>query len=355
MASRSGHRAAIWARLLADTPHDADIDPHVLAAKFRFRPREVCAVIRAATLARDVRGDSLLRAADVANACRSSMENTSSFATRLDCPYDGDDIVLPPATRRELALISAWAQHGATAFLPGGPGARIKVRGGLVALFSGPPGTGKTMAAQVIARSLQLALLRIDLSEVVSKYIGETEKNLERVFTEAEASGAVLFFDEADALFGKRTAVSDAHDRYANLETAYLLQRLERHPGIVLLATNLLSNLDAAFLRRVQVVAEFPMPGPSERTRIWQRHLAADHVAEDVQLAQLGATFPLSGGDIRNAAITAVLLAASERTAISMHHLVIGIWRELRKTGRMVSPDDFGAWRDVVIAYARGA
>ena len=209
------------------------------------------------------------------------------------------------------------------------------------------------MAAQVIARSLQLTLVRVDLSQVVSKYIGETEKNLEKVFIDAEATGALLFFDEADALFGKRTQVSDAHDRYANLETAFLLQRLESHPGIVILATNLHANLDAAFLRRFQVVAEFVLPGPAERAQIWDRHLAREHLAEDVDAMLLGTMFTLSGGEIRNAAITAVLLAAAERARVGMPHLSVAIWRELRKSGRLISPDDFGIWRDVILAYTR--
>jgi SpoVK/Ycf46/Vps4 family AAA+-type ATPase len=226
--------------------------------------------------------------------------------------------------------------------------------GGLICLFHGPPGTGKTMAARVLAAAIGADLLRVDLSQVVNKYIGETEKNLDRVFDEAEATGAVLFFDEADSLFGKRTEVKDAHDRYANLETAFLLQRLEAHHGVCVLASNLRQNLDDAFTRRIHVIAEFPMPGRDERRRIWELQLPAEHLAPDVDLALLADRAALSGGDIRNAAATAALLAAPAGGTVTMEHLVLGAWRELRKSGRLISADAFGPWKELLLAHGRG-
>ncbi|HEY9468881.1 MAG TPA: ATP-binding protein, partial [Propionibacteriaceae bacterium] len=181
---------------------------------------------------------------------------------------------------------------------------------GVTAMFAGPSGTGKTLAAEIVAGALDLDLYRIDLSQLVSKYIGETEKNLSQVFSAAEASPVVLFFDEADALLGKRSEVADAHDRYANIEVAYLLQRLERYSGVVVLATNLANNIDPAFLRRVHVAVEFPMPKPAERLRIWQRSIPTSAPTRDLDLQFLAERFELSGGAITNAASTGAFVAA---------------------------------------------
>ena len=344
-------RAQLWNQILREYP--GTVDGGGLAGSYRFGPGKVRGVVAAANIRRETRGDSDIVLDDIRAACRVGLVTAGSLAMRVECPYEEADIVLTSAARRELSLILAWSRHGAATFAAGGSGARLKGTGGLVCLFAGPPGTGKTMAAQILARSLQLHMLRVDLSQVVNKYIGETEKNLERVFQEAEATGSLLFFDEADALFGKRTDVHNAHDRYANIETAFLLQRLEIHPGIVILATNLQHNVDAAFLRRIQVIAEFPIPGATEREAIWERHLSRDHLAGDIDLGVLANMFPLAGGDIRNAVVTGLLLAANERKPVAMRHLVIGVWRELHKTGRLMSPDDFGKWRDDIIAYVR--
>jgi ATPase family protein associated with various cellular activities (AAA)/winged helix domain-containing protein len=345
-------REQLWARTLELQPHDPEIDPVDLGARYRFGPGRVTAAVGRARAAAAARGEPIALA-DLRDACRAvGGVALGSLARRLACTYEISDLVLPLPTRREIDLVLAWARHGAHVFRPGGAGARAHAHEGLVCLFAGPSGTGKTMAAQVIGRMLEVELWRIDLSQVVNKYIGETEKNLDRVFADAEAAGAMLFFDEADALFGRRTEVKDAHDRYANVETGFLLQRLEVHRGIVVLASNLKRNLDDAFLRRIHVVADFAMPGPDERTQIWQRHLVADRLGPDVDLAQLGARFPLAGGDIRNAVIAAVLLAAEEGGPIAMRHLILGVIRELMKGGRMVSPDDFGPWREIALQYA---
>ena len=348
-------REALWNRLLADRGHAPDATPRALGSRYRLGAGRLSAIARVARAASEARRDGLVTAADIQAACRNTDGSPGSLATRMEGSFDERDIVLSAATRRELALITAWVRHGPGVFRVGGSGAFLRGRSGLVALFAGPPGTGKTMAAQVLSHTLGLPMLRVDLSQVVNKYVGETEKNLARVFTDAEAEGALLFFDEADALFGKRTELRDAHDRYANLETAFLLQRLETHAGLVILATNLQSNLDVAFLRRIQVFAEFPLPEPLERQAIWERHLPQDRLDADVDLAGLASMFSLAGGDIRNAVIVAALLAAEEQALVSMRHLVIGVWRELRKSGRLVSPEDFGPWRSDVLRYVRDA
>ena len=206
---------------------------------------------------------------------------------------------------------------------------------GVRLLFAGPPGTGKTLAAEVLASTIGVDLLVVDLARVVSKWIGETEKNLAEVFDAAERARAVLLFDEADALFGRRTEVSDAHDRYANLETAYLLTRLERFHGLAVLATNLRQNLDPAFLRRLEFVVEFDEPGRAERLALWRCHLPASApLAHDVDLAALAALYPITGALIRNAALAAAFMAAAERRPITAAHLTRAIRREYDKAGK---------------------
>jgi SpoVK/Ycf46/Vps4 family AAA+-type ATPase len=215
-------------------------------------------------------------------------------------------------------------------FLQGRPGAR-----GVRMLCSGPPGTGKTLSAEVMAHELGVDLLMVDISRVVSKWIGETEKNLAEVFDTAERAECVLFFDEADALFGRRTDVSDAHDRYANLETAYLLARLERFEGLAILSTNLRQNVDPAFIRRLEFVVDFDEPGRAEREALWRCHLPPEApLAPDVDLLELVGLYPIVGALIRNAAVAAGFLAAAEGGPITRSHLVRAVRREYEKSGR---------------------
>jgi SpoVK/Ycf46/Vps4 family AAA+-type ATPase len=221
---------------------------------------------------------------------------------------------------------------------------------GLVALFSGPSGTGKTLAAEVVAGQLGLDLYRLDLSSVVSKWLGETEKNLDALFDAAGTGNFLLFFDEADALFGKRGEVDSAQDKYANVETSYLLQRLERYDGVVVMATNYEKNIDTAFMRRIHVRIDFAMPTRDERLRIWQGNTAPGRLDDDVDLEWLADRFELSGAAIRNAVIDAAFLAATDDAPIGMSALVRGIALELRKLGRLVLPEEFGEWFDAAAA-----
>jgi SpoVK/Ycf46/Vps4 family AAA+-type ATPase len=246
-----------------------------------------------------------------------------------------DDLVLPCDRReqlREAVERLAWQatvldEWGFLAGRAGGRGVRM--------LFSGPPGTGKTLSAEVMANALGADLLLVDLARVVSKWIGETEKNLAAVFDGAERGQAVLFFDEADALFGRRTEVSDAHDRYANLETAYLLQRLERFDGLAILATNLRQNVDPAFARRLEFAIDFDEPDREMRHAIWRAHVPKGApLAPDVNLYELAALYPVVGGLIRNAAVAAAFLAAADGTPIGREHFVRAIRREYEKAGR---------------------
>ena len=219
---------------------------------------------------------------------------------------------------------------------------------GLVALFSGPSGTGKTLASEIIAGALGLDVFKLDLSSVVSKYIGETEKNLEQIFDAASAGNMVLFFDEADSLFGKRSEVKDARDRYANIEVSYLLQRLEAYDGLVIMATNFEKNVDEAFLRRIHVRVEFTLPGVEERRMIWSSNLPEAAPVQDIDEQWLAEQFELSGGAIRNAAIHAAFVAAAAGTPITMDCAVGGVARELLKMGRLLKPADFGKYYPLV-------
>jgi SpoVK/Ycf46/Vps4 family AAA+-type ATPase len=213
---------------------------------------------------------------------------------------------------------------------------------GLSALFAGESGTGKTMAADIMAGVLGQDLYKIDLSMLVSKYIGETEKNLNRIFTEAETSNAILFFDEADAIFGKRSEVKDSHDRYANIEISYLLQRMETYDGVVILASNLRGNLDEAFTRRLHFIIEFPFPEAADREFIWQVNFPSETpVADDIDYTLLARRFRLAGGNIRNIIMAAAFLAADEGQVVGMKQLLHASRREYQKIGRLIDESLF--------------
>jgi SpoVK/Ycf46/Vps4 family AAA+-type ATPase len=214
---------------------------------------------------------------------------------------------------------------------------------GISALFTGASGTGKTMAAEVLAGELRLDLYRIDLSAIVSKYIGETEKNLRRVFDAAESGSAILLFDEADALFGKRSEVKDSHDRYANIEVSYLLQRMEAYGGLAILTTNLKQALDPAFLRRIRFVVPFPFPGPAERTEIWRRIFPAGTPTEGLRLETL-ARLNVAGGSIRNIALGAAFLAAEAGEPVRMAHVLRAAQTEYAKFEKPMTAAEIGGW-----------
>ena len=267
-------------------------------------------------------------------------------ARRIRPRKQWDDLVLAPDRKAQLReLVSRYQHrdrvHGEWGF-PAFPSS------GLVAMFSGPSGTGKTLAAEIISGELGLDLYKLDLSAVVSKYIGETEQNLERVFSAAAAGNLVLFFDEADSLFGKRSEVTDARDRYANIEVSYLLQRLESYDGLVVMATNFQKNIDEAFLRRIHVAVEFPVPEEPERKLIWQQAFPAQAPLEDIDFDFLARQFKLAGGAIKNAALHAGFLAAEAGTSITMATVMFGLKREFQKLGRLRTAADFGIYAELV-------
>ncbi|MGX1313352.1 hypothetical protein RKD24_003471 [Streptomyces calvus] len=298
------------------------------------------AVRTAALAGRPVRADDLRTAVRAQNGA-----GLDRLARRIEPAVGWDDLVLPPTTHRRLRELALRARHreqvlGQWGMRPGGGRGR-----GVIALFAGESGTGKTMSAEVVAADLGMDLYVVDLSTVVDKYVGETEKNLERIFTEASAVNAVLLFDEADAIFGKRSEVKDAHDRHANIESAYLLQRMESFDGIAVLTTNLRANLDEAFTRRLDVVADFPMPDSGRRLALWERCLG-DRLprAADLDLAFCADRFELAGGSIRACAVTAAYLAAESGEPLTMRQVVTAVAQEYRKLGRLVLENEFGPW-----------
>ncbi|MCU1689290.1 MAG: putative ATPase [Jatrophihabitantaceae bacterium] len=264
-----------------------------------------------------------------------------TLARRVRPTKTWSDLVLSDAKIDQLRTIAARYRHADTVYDSWGL-ATASGRG-IVSLFTGPSGTGKTLAAEVVATSLELDMYRIDLSSVVSKYIGETEQNLEKLFAAASAGNSVLFFDEADSLFGKRSEVKDGRDRYANLEVSYLLQRLENYDGIVVLATNLPKNIDDAFLRRIHEIIDFTVPGPPERRAIWARHLAGGIPQDDLDLDYLATTFEITGGIIRNVVVSGAFRAADDGRPLAMSHLLPALAAEYRKLGRIINVKDFDA------------
>jgi hypothetical protein len=319
---------------------------------FRFAPDDVRRAVAAARSSAAADGVVLTSHHLAAGARMQNGVGLGRLARRLEPSVDWSDLVLPALPLAGLRHLTDRVRLRERVL-----GDWLLRRGGgrgesVTALFAGEPGTGKTMAAEVIAGALGLDLYVIDLSSVVDKYIGETEKNLERVFAGAEGVNGVLFFDEADALFGKRSEVSDARDRYANLEIAYLLQRMETFDGLAVLATNLRSNLDDAFARRLSLVVEFSRPDVPERRQLWTKCLAGVPLASDVDLDFCAAAFELAGGDIRNIAVTVAYVAAAEDGVADMARMMRAVQVEYRKLGRMCVEAEFGRYYPLLAGVA---
>jgi AAA+ superfamily predicted ATPase len=347
-------RRALWLECLAGESvrlEGADVD--ALAARMRLSRRQIAGAVRDAKMRARLRGASPSSspagspepqpaARELFAAARAqSRHELSALATKIEPKYSWDDIQLPEDQLEQLREICAQAECGHVVYGEWGFGRKTSAGRGVVALFTGPPGTGKTMAAEVVANDLGLDLFKIDLSQIVSKYIGETEKNLDRVFREARSSNAVLFFDEADALFGKRSEVKEAHDRYANIEIGYLLQKLEEFDGIAVLATNLRQNMDEAFVRRMHVIIELPFPDEEYRLRIWRTVFPAEApLGDDVEFGALARVIRLSGGHIKNIALASAFYAARDGRVIRAHHLMRAARREYQKLGRKLSEAD---------------
>uniref|UniRef100_UPI002FDBF3B8 ATP-binding protein n=1 Tax=Streptomyces sp. IBSBF 3010 TaxID=2903526 RepID=UPI002FDBF3B8 len=345
-------RGALWSdayRRTGSGAVPAGVDPDHLLAPFLLTPEQVRgAALSAAQTARLDGGtltpDHVRQGARAQNAA-----GLDRLARRIEPTVTWDDLVLPPDAHAQLRELTARARHrdrvlGEWAMRPGGGRGR-----GVSALFAGDSGTGKTMSAEVIAADLGLDLYTVDLATVIDKYVGETEKNLERIFTEAAGVNGVLLFDEADAIFGKRSDVKDAHDRYANVESAYLLQRMESFDGLAILATNLRANLDDAFTRRLDLVVDFPVPDAEQRLVLWNRCLGPMLPrAADLDLPFCADNFELAGGNIRSIAVTAAYLAADTGGEVTMATLIHAVRREYQKLGRLTLASEFGPYLGLV-------
>jgi hypothetical protein len=309
----------------------------------------------AATAGRVARpGADRVGAAELRAACRTiAVHRLDRLAERVPLAHRWDDLVLPADATAQLHDVGDAVRQREQVLELWDFGRKVCLTPGISALFAGSPGTGKTMAAGVLAADLGMELYRVDLSRVVSKYIGETEKHLDALFAEARRAHAILFFDEAEALFGKRSEVKDAHDRYANIEVAFLLQRMESTEGVTILATNLRGNMDRAFVRRLGFCVEFPAPSEALRLRIWQRVWPeAAALAPDVDLPLMARQFDFSGGHIRNIALRAAYLAANTGGPIGMVHLARAVRREFQKLGHVCVDEDFGELRHLIATEA---
>lgn len=322
-------RIALW-KQLTEQPVP------VLVADWMLTPAEIVNAVRIAPAGSEA----------IAEMCREDLgAGPQELFTPLICPFTWDDIILPRAVRDHLAEFEQQVRLRWQVYEDWGFGRLCPLGTGITAMFAGPSGTGKTMAAQVLARSLGMKLYRVDLAGVINKYIGETEKRLKQVFDACERANVMLFFDEADALFGQRTQVKDAHDRFANIEIDYLLQRMEQFDGIAILATNRKGDLDKAFLRRVRFIVDFMSPGPVERLALWYRVLPAEAASgekllQDIDWNFLAAKLNMTGADITAAALDAAFLAYSQGTRISMEHLLHAARRTMTKQGIVLRPGD---------------
>lgn len=338
-------RASIWRSAIADT--DVDLgNPEIdlIANRYRLRPDQIRSAVDLAEGAALWHGHEAATIDTLMSAARRQSRSSLHRLARTRTPdRDWGDIVLPDDQRAQLREICDHAEYRHIVHHQWSRASHTSTAEGVNVLFSGPSGTGKTLAAEIIASELELELATINIAHTVSKYIGETEKNLDVVFEAAEESNAVLFFDEADAIFGKRSQVKDAHDRYANLEVGYLLQRIEAHDGIVILGTNLRSNMDDAFTRRLHHVVEFPFPDASLRRQIWQMHLH-EGVAQagDIDLPLLAHQFEIAGGSIRSIVVNATVFAAAQQQPVSMLHIIRATRREFQKMGRVCDEHAFG-------------
>lgn len=336
-------RRTQWLAGLSQVPLDHDADVAGVAARFRLSLGRINQAAATARLLANARGGVAARVTtqDLQDACRlHSNQRLTALARKVASRYTWGDIVLPDDRMAQLREICNHVKYRERVYGEWGFGRKLTLGKGLGVLFAGPSGTGKTMAAGIIAAELGLDLYKVDLSSVISKYIGETEKNLSRIFDEAETSNAILFFDEADALFGKRSEVKDSHDRYANVEVGHLLQRMEEYEGVAILATNLRKNMDDAFVRRLQFTVEFPFPDQSERHRIWQRIWPKDTpLDEALDLELLATRYELAGGNIKNIAVAAAFLAADDGQVVRMDHVIQATQREYQKTGKLILED----------------
>jgi hypothetical protein len=336
-------RFELWHAALSDHLVSESIDLHALANTFKFSPEQIKRSVTAVENLKLWAGANAIDGQMLRQACYlQTASELNTLALRLHSDYTLEDLVLPDEHRQQILEACNHVKYKHVVYQQWGFEKKVTYGTGLGMLFTGPPGTGKTLSAQVIANHLGLTLYRVDLSQVISKYIGETEKNLKKIFDEAEKSHAILLFDEGDALFSKRTDVGDAKDKYANVETSFLLQKIEAYPGIAIVTTNLLGNIDEAFIRRFAFVIHFPFPDQAQRIKIWHQIFPKETpLSPQIDFDFLAERFELSGGNIKNIALNASFLAAASNRPIQMQDIVRSVAAEIAKTGKAVLPSEF--------------
>jgi hypothetical protein len=343
-------RAEAWKRLATAYEVDDAIDWEALSARFLFNPGQMANALRVAKTLSEWNSvgetTSPISWHDMIQASYKQTHHTlGSKSKRLSPKNSWNELILPAVQKDKLQHACNHIQYKHTVYGRWGFNKKLSYGTGISLLFSGPPGTGKTMASEIVAKELDMEIYKIDLSQIISKYIGETEKNLSEIFDEAQASYAVLFFDEADALFGKRSEVKDSHDKNANTEVAYLLQKMEEYRGISILATNYLQNMDEAFLRRINYVIRFPFPDEKQRETIWQHVFPVQTPLEkDLDFGFLARKLQMAGGSIKNIALTSAFLASGQEEKIGMKHIFKAYQYELDKTNRALTKDDLGEY-----------
>jgi ATP-dependent 26S proteasome regulatory subunit len=344
-------RTRLWQlHLNGHLPASQDINLEALSNKFAFSGGQIRDAVASTENLALLQASRQVSMTDLYNSCRAqSSHKLRTLTQKVESRYNWDDIILPQEQLDQLHEITSYVKYRHIVYGEWDFNEKLSLGKGLNALFAGPSGTGKTMAAGIIANELKLDMYKIDLSAVVSKYIGETEKNLKEIFDEAETSNTILFFDEADALFGKRSEVRDAHDRYANIEISYLLQKMEEYEGIVILATNLHKNMDEAFVRRMHFVVEFPSPEEEHRFAIWSNIFPQKApLDKSVDFRFLAKQFKITGGNIRNTALSASFLAAEGGRNITMKHIILATKREFQKMSKLYSEADFGKYYSLI-------
>lgn len=345
----AGERLTMFQTLLADAALGEDVSLEEIASKFHFTPRQIVHAVRQTAGLGRVSGKPV-DAAQLHQCCyRQVVHKLDTLASRIRPAHTWDDLILPKAQKRLLRQACAYVRYQHQVYGTWGFRKKVSYGRGLSVLFAGVPGTGKTMCAQIMAGELNMEMYKINISQVISKYIGETEKNLQAVFREAKNSNCILFFDECDALFGKRSEVKDSHDRNANVETAYLLQQIEEYDGVCILATNLLQNIDEAFLRRITFVVHFPFPDTETRERIYRGLVAPQApLEEDIDWRFLAEKFALSGGYIKNIVVSAAFMAAQEHRDIGMRHLLNAAVNEMKKNEIVVVREELREYADLL-------
>jgi Pyruvate/2-oxoacid:ferredoxin oxidoreductase gamma subunit len=336
----------LWKRELGEAADSLNGHLNQLVSQFNLSPPNVKAACADVAPLLRRKGGSYPEALGAAlwDACRAQTRlPMDGLAQRVQTQATWEDLVLPAPQSEVLREIAIQVRHRFTVYEEWGFASRAGRGLGITVLFAGPSGTGKTLAAEVLANWLHVDLYRIDLSQVVNKYIGETEKNLRRVFDAAEQAGACLLFDEADALFGRRSEVKDSHDRYANIEVGYLLQRMEAYRGLAILTTNTKESLDTAFQRRLRFVIDFPFPDATLRAEIWRRIFPSTTPTRGLDVLKL-ARLDLAGGNIRNMALQAAFFAADDGVSVGMRHLLRAAGSECAKIGRPLTPAEVGGW-----------